>query len=248
MKKAFAKINVMPRFLVIIASKRHHVRFFPQSGVDKNANRLPGTLVETGVTQPFENDFYLCAHTAIKDTARPVHYKIEKIRDTGYGERFKHRATRSSTSTQPVHPCYHSCLTLPCRVLRPHPLPAAYPVIARTTRDYVAMTQLVLSTTTSFSTSLSGITAYKSTRHTLIYEHSYQYIPEFHRGARQRHRPPSVSLFPAVYYAHIASLRGAHHSKSFGNPAAYDNTVSNTTDPVYEPLHHHHVFRSAYLL
>ncbi|THV70534.1 Piwi-domain-containing protein [Aureobasidium pullulans] len=32
MKRAFAKINVMPRFLVIIASKRYHVRFFPQSG------------------------------------------------------------------------------------------------------------------------------------------------------------------------------------------------------------------------
>ena len=161
MKKAFAKINVMPRFLVIIASKRHHVRFFPQSGVDKNANPLPGTLVETGVTQPFENDFYLCAHTAIKGTARPVHYTIEKIRDTGYCECFKHPATRSSTSTHTStslsftevegndtgRPQSHSSLpfttptSLPCRVLRPHPLPAAYPVIARTTRGYVAMTQ-----------------------------------------------------------------------------------------------------------
>ncbi|THY84735.1 hypothetical protein D6C95_08076 [Aureobasidium pullulans] len=141
MKKAFAKIN------------RHHVRFCPQSGVDKNANPLPGTLVETGVTQPFENEFYLCAHTAIKGTARPVHYNV--------------------LLNEPQWPQEKS--------------------------------------------------------HTLIYEHSYQYIREFHRGGRQRHRPPSVSLFPAVYYAHIASLRGAHHSKSFGNPAAYDNTVSNTT-------------------
>ncbi|THX46252.1 Piwi-domain-containing protein [Aureobasidium pullulans] len=169
MKKAFAKIDTL---LVIIASKRHHVRFFPQRGVDKNANPLPGTLVETGVTQPFENDFYLCAHTAIKGTARPVHYNV--------------------LLNEPQWP--------------------------------------------------------QDKSHTLIYEHSYQYIPEFHRGGRQRHRPPSVSLFPAVYYAHIASLRGAHHSKSFGNPAAYDNTVSNTTDPVYEPLHHQHAFRSSYLL
>ncbi|THV67390.1 Piwi-domain-containing protein, partial [Aureobasidium pullulans] len=76
MKKVFAKINVVPRFLVIIASKRHHVRFFPRSGGDKNANPLPGTLVETGVTRSFENDFYLCAHTATKGTARPVHYNI----------------------------------------------------------------------------------------------------------------------------------------------------------------------------
>ncbi|THZ29175.1 Piwi-domain-containing protein [Aureobasidium pullulans] len=150
MKKAFAKINVMPRFLVIIASKRHHVRFFPQSGGDKNANPLPGTLVETGVTQPFENDFYLCAHTAIKGTARPVHYNV--------------------LLNEPQWP-----------------------------QDKI---------------------------HTLIYEHSYQYI---------RATTP-VSLFPAVHYAHIASLRGAHHSKGFGNPAAYDNTVTGTTDPVYEPL------------
>jgi eukaryotic translation initiation factor 2C len=35
-----------------------------------------GTLVETGVTTPFENDFYLCAHKALKGTARPMHYHI----------------------------------------------------------------------------------------------------------------------------------------------------------------------------
>ncbi|KAL2031006.1 hypothetical protein VTO58DRAFT_108361 [Aureobasidium pullulans] len=148
MKKAFAKIIVMPRFLVIIASKRHHVRFCPQSGVDKNANPLPGTLFETGVTQPFENDFYLCAHTAIKGTARPVHYNV-LLNEPQWPQEKIH-----ILSGLPKASVYH--LTLPCRVLRPH-------------------------------------------------------------------------RFPAVYYAHIASLRGAHHSKSFGNPAAYDNTVSNTT-------------------
>jgi hypothetical protein len=63
--------------MVIIASKRHHIRFFPQkSGGDKNAIALPGTLVETGVTQPYENDSNLCAHAAIKGTARPVHYSV----------------------------------------------------------------------------------------------------------------------------------------------------------------------------
>jgi eukaryotic translation initiation factor 2C len=64
-------------FLVVVGGKRHHVRFFPEKGKgDRNDNPLPGTLVETGVTNPFENDFYLCSHAAIKGTARPMHYHV----------------------------------------------------------------------------------------------------------------------------------------------------------------------------
>ncbi|GAO18386.1 uncharacterized protein UV8b_05404 [Ustilaginoidea virens] len=65
----------LPKFTVIIATKRHHVRFFPQRG-DKNGNALPGTLVESEVTHPFMWDFYLCSHVAIQGTARPVHYHV----------------------------------------------------------------------------------------------------------------------------------------------------------------------------
>lgn len=122
------------KFIVIVASKRHHIRFFPRAGErssDKNGNPLPGTLVETGVTHPFENDFYLCSHAAIKGTARPVHYNV---------------------------------------LLNE----------AKWSNDLI---------------------------HTLLYEHSYQYI---------RATTP-VSLFPAVYYAHLASNRAVHHDKDFGN-------------------------------
>lgn len=64
-------------FVVIVGGKRHHIRFFPEKGKgDRNDNPLPGTLVETGVTSPFENDFYLCSHSAIKGTARPMHYHV----------------------------------------------------------------------------------------------------------------------------------------------------------------------------
>ncbi|KAK5114285.1 hypothetical protein LTR62_002536 [Meristemomyces frigidus] len=62
-------------FIVVVGGKRHHVRFFPEKG-DRNGNPLPGTLVETGVTHPYENDFYLCSHAAIKGTARPMHYHV----------------------------------------------------------------------------------------------------------------------------------------------------------------------------
>ncbi|KAI9847274.1 MAG: hypothetical protein M1837_002860 [Sclerophora amabilis] len=67
--------NWNPKFIVIVASKRHHIRFFPKQG-DSNGNPLPGTLVEKDVTHPFENDFYLCSHKAIQGTARPVHYHV----------------------------------------------------------------------------------------------------------------------------------------------------------------------------
>ena len=67
--------TTQPKFVVVIGSKRHHVRFFPEKG-DRNGNAFPGTLVETGVTHPFENDFYLCGHAALKGTARPMHYHV----------------------------------------------------------------------------------------------------------------------------------------------------------------------------
>ena len=72
-----ANANLNPAFIVIVSGKRHHVRFFPEKGKgDRNDNPLPGTLVETGVTHPYENDFYLNSHAAIKGTARPMHYHV----------------------------------------------------------------------------------------------------------------------------------------------------------------------------
>lgn len=71
-KNVFTKV---PKFTVIIATKRHHIRFFPERG-DKNGNAYPGTLVDREVTHPFHYDFYLCSHSAIQGTARPVHYNV----------------------------------------------------------------------------------------------------------------------------------------------------------------------------
>jgi eukaryotic translation initiation factor 2C len=65
----------MPKFTVIVATKRHHIRIFPANG-DRNGNPLPGTLVEQEVTHPFLWDFYLNSHVAIQGTARPVHYYV----------------------------------------------------------------------------------------------------------------------------------------------------------------------------
>ncbi|KAL8815674.1 MAG: hypothetical protein Q9223_005211 [Gallowayella weberi] len=64
------------KFTVVVAEKRHHIRFFPGKAGDENQNALPGTIVEHDVTAPFENDVYLCSHKALKGTARPTHYTM----------------------------------------------------------------------------------------------------------------------------------------------------------------------------
>lgn len=68
------------KMTVVIASKRHHVRAFPDPGdrfaADKNGNPLPGTLVERGVTSPHNWDFLLWSHIALQGTSRPVHYHV----------------------------------------------------------------------------------------------------------------------------------------------------------------------------
>ncbi|CAB4481800.1 unnamed protein product [Rhizophagus irregularis] len=39
-------------------------------------NCLPGTVVETDITHPFEFDFYLLSHAGITGTSRPTHYQV----------------------------------------------------------------------------------------------------------------------------------------------------------------------------
>ncbi|RYP13690.1 hypothetical protein DL765_006772 [Monosporascus sp. GIB2] len=81
LKQCFREKNYPePQFTVVVATKRHHIRFFPKPGdrasADRNNNPLPGTLVEQDATHPFHFDFYLCSHVAIQGTARPVHYNV----------------------------------------------------------------------------------------------------------------------------------------------------------------------------
>ncbi|KAF4126056.1 eukaryotic translation initiation factor 2C [Geosmithia morbida] len=82
MKRWFrSRKKAMPKFTVIVATKRHHIRFFPgpdqrTKGGDQNLNPKPGLLVEHEVTHPFMWDFYLNSHKAIQGTARPIHYYV----------------------------------------------------------------------------------------------------------------------------------------------------------------------------
>lgn len=43
-----------------------------------NNNCIPGTCVDSVVTSPYYQDFFLQSHSDIKGTARPTHYFILK--------------------------------------------------------------------------------------------------------------------------------------------------------------------------
>ncbi|KAL8858415.1 MAG: hypothetical protein Q9178_005096 [Gyalolechia marmorata] len=63
------------KFTVVVAEKRHHIRFFPGKAGDENQNPLPGTLVDHDVTHPFENDIYLYEANVPTDTFQKMLYE-----------------------------------------------------------------------------------------------------------------------------------------------------------------------------
>lgn len=70
--------NNLPRFTIVIVGKRHHTRFYPTTDgdADRQGNTKNGTVVDRGVTEARNWDFFLQAHSALKGTARPAHYHV----------------------------------------------------------------------------------------------------------------------------------------------------------------------------
>ncbi|KAI3570605.1 putative RNA interference and gene silencing protein [Fusarium oxysporum f. sp. albedinis] len=68
----------LPRFTIIVCGKRHKTRFYPttEQDCDRSGNTKPGTVVDRGVTEARNWDFFLQAHAALQGTARPCHYYI----------------------------------------------------------------------------------------------------------------------------------------------------------------------------
>ncbi|MCJ1392530.1 hypothetical protein MMC18_005398 [Xylographa bjoerkii] len=78
---ADAQKRGLPKITIIVVGKRHHTRFYPtKDDVDKidtrSSNPKNGTVVDRGVTEARNWDFFLQAHTALQGTARPAHYYI----------------------------------------------------------------------------------------------------------------------------------------------------------------------------
>ncbi|KAK2802442.1 hypothetical protein FQN51_004505 [Onygenales sp. PD_10] len=67
-----------PKMSIIIVGKRHNTRFFPSQPheADRSKNPKNGTVVDRGVTDVHNWDFFLQSHTAIQGTARPGHYYV----------------------------------------------------------------------------------------------------------------------------------------------------------------------------
>ncbi|ETI22358.1 hypothetical protein G647_06432 [Cladophialophora carrionii CBS 160.54] len=68
----------IPRITIIIVGKRHNTRFYPTRAdqADRSSNPQNGTVVDRGVTEARNWDFFMQAHTAIQGTARPAHYYV----------------------------------------------------------------------------------------------------------------------------------------------------------------------------
>ncbi|KAI9079531.1 hypothetical protein K1719_038503 [Acacia pycnantha] len=62
-----------PKFVVIVAQKNHHTKFFQNGSPD---NVPPGTIIDNKICHPRNYDFYLCAHAGMIGTTRPTHYHV----------------------------------------------------------------------------------------------------------------------------------------------------------------------------
>ena len=68
----------IPRITILVVGKRHNTRFYPTKteDADRSSNPPNGTVVDRGVTEARNWDFFLQAHAALQGTARPAHYFI----------------------------------------------------------------------------------------------------------------------------------------------------------------------------
>jgi hypothetical protein len=77
----------LPNITIIIVGKRHHTRFYPtrESDADRSSNPKNGTVVDRGITEAYNWDFFMQSHAALQGTARPAHYYI--VRDEIFSKR-----------------------------------------------------------------------------------------------------------------------------------------------------------------
>ncbi|RKF59552.1 Protein argonaute 5 [Erysiphe neolycopersici] len=68
----------LPKITIVVCGKRHHTRFYPKSTgeADRSFNCVAGTVVDRGVTETRNWDFYLQAHACLQGTARACHYYV----------------------------------------------------------------------------------------------------------------------------------------------------------------------------
>ncbi|CAB5308685.1 unnamed protein product [Rhizophagus irregularis] len=107
--------NYRPPITFVVVQKRHHARFFPmdRQNTDRSGNCFPGTVVDVGITHPFEFDFYLQSHAGLLGTSRPAHYHVlfdengfnaDSLQTLSYNLCYVYaRCTRSVSLVPPVY-------------------------------------------------------------------------------------------------------------------------------------------------
>lgn len=75
---AVATKQNFPRIAIIVCGKRHHTRFYPtaEANADRSSNCEPGTVVDRGVTEVRNWDFFLQPHACLQGTGRSCHYYV----------------------------------------------------------------------------------------------------------------------------------------------------------------------------
>ncbi|CAA7061179.1 unnamed protein product [Microthlaspi erraticum] len=104
-----------PKFTMIIAQKNHHTKFFQ---ADKSDNNVPpGTIIDSKICHPHNNDFFLCAHRGSMGTTRPVHYHVlydeigfstDELQELVHSLSYVYQ--RSTTAVSLVAPVYYAHL------------------------------------------------------------------------------------------------------------------------------------------
>eukprot|EP01023_Acetabularia_acetabulum_P000689 TRINITY_DN10283_c0_g1_i1.p2 TRINITY_DN10283_c0_g1~~TRINITY_DN10283_c0_g1_i1.p2 ORF type:complete len:224 (-),score=41.45 TRINITY_DN10283_c0_g1_i1:410-1081(-) len=77
--QGLGQADYAPPITFVVVNQNHGVRMFPEQGgesVGRMMNVMPGTIVDSGVTDPHNFDFYLVSHQGIQGTSRPAHYTV----------------------------------------------------------------------------------------------------------------------------------------------------------------------------
>lgn len=108
----------------IVCGKRHHFKFGPtregqRKDADRNGNLLPGVVIDTGVTHPFDFDWYGLSHAGLLGTSRAAHYTVlvddanhkpDDLQLLTYHLCYVYsRSTRSVSIATPAYYAHHVC-------------------------------------------------------------------------------------------------------------------------------------------
>lgn len=66
-----------PLLTFIVVKKRHNTRFFTYNQIRNETNNISiGSVIDTTITHPYQNNFYLNSHRALQGVNRPSLYHV----------------------------------------------------------------------------------------------------------------------------------------------------------------------------